>query len=111
MAMREQASDMQNSLAKVVQSLVVQNSIKAVSTVVLMLLLITLGACATGPGVYHTVKEGETLWRISKTQTMIGQFLIMLNSQAKVRLNLREKLSTTKTKQSFLVSHSRDRTK
>ncbi|MBN1574748.1 MAG: peptidoglycan DD-metalloendopeptidase family protein [Deltaproteobacteria bacterium] len=41
--------------------------IKAVSLVFLMSLLVTLGACVTGPGVYHTVKEGETLWRISKT--------------------------------------------
>ena len=40
---------------------------KAVSLVFLTLFLIALGACATGPGVYHTVKEGETLWRISKT--------------------------------------------
>ncbi len=41
--------------------------LRAVYLSLLMSLLVTLVGCATGPGVYHTVKEGETLWRISKT--------------------------------------------
>ncbi len=34
----------------------------------LLMFVVILNACTTtGPGIYHTVKKGETLWRISKT--------------------------------------------
>lgn len=46
---------------------------------ILILSLIALGACTTGPGVYHSVKEGETLWRISKTYGVDMQIIAEYN--------------------------------
>jgi lipoprotein NlpD len=50
-----------------------------VRIIVLLLLLLLPGACSSSRGVYHTVREGQTLYRIGRTYGVDERYLARIN--------------------------------